>query len=95
MSCTKCYIIRFYINVKPTVVDVLLAIPFALEKLFLWWRMKKDLNIRKLMKASVFVATSASMYARLKSINWLTGYGRNVMRSKSILWKLYEVSTKK
>lgn len=75
--------------------DVLLAIPFALEKLFLWWRMKKDLNIRKLMKASVFVATSASMYARLKSINWLTGYGRNVMRSKSILWKLYEVSTKK
>ena len=57
---------QYYITEKRNVVVVQPVMLFVRKKLSQWWRMKKALNIRKLMKANVFVATSASRCVQAK-----------------------------
>lgn len=49
----------FYMNKKRIVVAVQLVFPFALGMLLPWWKMKKDLIIRKLTLYFVYGAVSA------------------------------------
>ena len=51
---------------KKTAVDVRLVMPSVQKRLFLWSRMKKALNIHRLMKINVFIVISVSRYVQSK-----------------------------
>ena len=46
--------------------DVRLVMPSVQKRLFLWSRMKKALNIHRLMKINVFIVISVSRYVQSK-----------------------------
>ena len=49
---------QYYIKEKKNAAVARPAMPSVRKKLFLWWRMKRDLNIHRLMKVSVCDAIS-------------------------------------
>lgn len=46
-----------------TIVYALRAMQFVLKRQFVWWKMKKDSNIHKLMMTNVFVVTNVLKFA--------------------------------